>query len=151
MTIDYVVLKKEEMDSLKSLWEELRTMHAEKSIHFENWFRRFTFEYRKAELTEAEDVNLLAVRDAEEPIGYCISTFNRGEGNIESLYIKEAYRKFGIGNELMKRSLEWIDEHHPDSVFVTVAAGNEAVLDFYRKFGFEISTLKLKMTEKTDL
>ena len=151
MNIVYEVLKSEEIDLIKPLWERLRNMHAEKSEHFEGNFRKFTFDFRKAGLLNAEKLNLLIVKDADEPVGYCISTVSKTEGDIESLFLEKAYRKYGIGNELMKRSIEWIKRNNPESISVTVAAGNEDVLDFYRRFGFEVSTLKLKMPERMDL
>jgi ribosomal protein S18 acetylase RimI-like enzyme len=151
MRINYNVLKIEEIDQFKPLWERLREMHAEKSIHFEQRFRMFTFDVRKKVLLDAEKLYLLMVKDDEKPIGYCISTVNGTEGDIESLYLEKAYRKFGIGNELMTQSIDWLKRNNLESISVTVAAGNEDVLDFYRRFGFEISTLKLKMTERMDL
>ncbi|HOO31850.1 MAG TPA: GNAT family N-acetyltransferase [Thermotogota bacterium] len=151
MDINYTVLERETIDSFKPLWEKLRDMHAEKSKHFENHFRTFTFEVRTDALLKAEKLNLLMARDGEQPIGYCIATVEGKKGDIESLYLEKEYRKYGIGNELMKRSIEWIKANNPEEISVTVAAGNEEVLDFYRRFGFEISTLKLKMTERMDL
>jgi ribosomal protein S18 acetylase RimI-like enzyme len=151
MTINYEVLKREKINLIKPLWERLRDMHAKKSEHFEGKFKKFTFDFRKEELLKAEKLNLLIVKDVDKLVGYCISTVDKTEGDIESLFLEKKYREYGIGNELMKKSIEWIKSNNPESISVTVAAGNEGVLDFYRRFGFEVSTLKLKMPERMDL
>jgi ribosomal protein S18 acetylase RimI-like enzyme len=52
--------------------------------------------------------------------------------------------KFRIGNELMKRALEWLDTNRVKSKRVVVAEGNEKVIDFYNHYGFYIRRIVLE-------
>ncbi len=47
-----------------------------------------------------------------------------------------AFRGRGLGSELMRRALEWMDSAGATSRTVVVAEGNERAYGFYRKFGF---------------
>jgi ribosomal protein S18 acetylase RimI-like enzyme len=57
-------------------------------------------------------------------------------GEIESIFIEEAYRTQGIGSTLVTCALAWLDENGSVRNRVPVADGNEAVFGFYKKFGF---------------
>ncbi len=139
------VLQKEQMDSIKPLWEALNEHHEAKSIHFKKRFQNFSFENRKEALLNKEKLYILTAKDKEKLIGYCISAKTDQEGEIESLYVEPEYRKSGIGKQFMRDSIYWLEKENVDEIFIKVAAGNEQVVDFYRNYGFEISTLKLKM------
>jgi predicted GNAT family N-acyltransferase len=42
----------------------------------------------------------------------------------------------GIGQELIKRSLNWMDTENVEDMKIVVATGNEELLPFYQLFGF---------------
>ncbi|MDD1763163.1 MAG: GNAT family N-acetyltransferase [Methanobacteriaceae archaeon] len=50
--------------------------------------------------------------------------------------MKEEYRSGGIGDQLMKRSLKWMDEKGAASKKILVTVGNQDVISFYRVYGF---------------
>jgi len=138
------ILDKEQIDLLKPLWEQLRDYHQKHSSHFADRFKHFTFETRKESLLKADKLHLLVAKHRSSKVGYCISSLEENEGNIESLYLKPQFRKAGIGKRLFLESVEWLESKGVDSISVTVAAGNEPVLEFYRHYGFEVSTIKMK-------
>ncbi|MFP4460660.1 MAG: GNAT family N-acetyltransferase [Thermotogota bacterium] len=138
------ILSNNTIDILKPLWEELRDYHQQHSVHFAERFKNFTFETRKEGLLKKDALHLLTAKEGVSHIGYCISSIDQNEGNIESLYLKPDFRKLDLGKLLITESMKWLEEQAVDSISVTVAAGNESVLDFYRRFGFELSTLKMK-------
>jgi GNAT superfamily N-acetyltransferase len=44
-------------------------------------------------------------------VAYCITTISPdNEGEIDSIYVEERYHGHGFGDELIKRSLEWMDK-----------------------------------------
>ncbi len=44
-------------------------------------------------------------------VGYCISSLDHDlAGEIESIFVLPEYRGLGIGKELMRRTLQWLDE-----------------------------------------
>jgi ribosomal-protein-alanine N-acetyltransferase len=57
-------------------------------------------------------------------------------GEIESLYVSPAHRGKKLGEELLKRLMDWFSGNGAASVEVRVAVGNESTHALYRKFGF---------------
>ena len=142
MNISYTKLNKDEIDIIKPLWEKLRAHHKELSKDFQERYAEFKFEERKEELLKKSENGILKVdiakdNDADEIIGYCISSISENlEGEIDSIYLIEKYRSFGIGDELMKRSLNWMDEKGVKTKKIMIAAGNEDTIEFYRRYNF---------------
>lgn len=131
------------LDEAKMLWEALNQHHLECSRDFKQYYLDMTWEKRKhALMRKAEDGEMhldLAMDEAlGKTVGYCISSINTEEqtGEVESIYVDEAFRKRGIGSELMLKALAWMDQKGAEKKTVAVAAGNEEVFNFYRKFGF---------------
>lgn len=61
-------------------------------------------------------------------------------GCLNQLYLKENYRHLGIGNELLKQSLEWFKSYdNLKTIFVYISNGNQKALDFYLNNGFVYS------------
>ena len=139
--IEYVHGSKELLDVVKPLWVKLNAHHKDNSKYFADRFKDLTFETRKTKFLSDSTLKVRVdiVKDNVNNllIGYCISTINKEQiGEIDSLYIETEYRKFGIGDELMKRALEWMNESKTKAKIIVVAEGNETVLDFYKRYGF---------------
>jgi diamine N-acetyltransferase len=140
-------LDKKDLYLVEPLWRELNTLHKNKSVHFRDDFRGFRFEKRTQKLLKMARLLILLCRDNEtkRDIGYCIASINENmEGEIDSIYIKPAFRKEHLGAALMEKSLEWFAAENIQNIEILVAYGNEEVLPFYRKFGFYPRTYKLK-------
>ncbi len=74
-------------------------------------------------------------KDGGEIIGMCSA--DRGEQNkLGALYVLPSYQKMGAGSRLIEEALGWLGEEKP--VFLEVAEFNTGVIDFYRRFGFEV-------------
>ncbi|WP_261852480.1 GNAT family N-acetyltransferase [Clostridium folliculivorans] len=127
------------LDLVRPLWQMLNEYHKEKSKDFEEQYISFTFEERKKKLMASELMHIDIVADSSNKyIAYCISTIDSELiGEIDSLFIKGEARKLGLGNELLKRSLSWLDSNKVKRKVITVAAGNEDVIDFYNRYGFK--------------
>ena len=140
--IDYIQTDASEIDAIKPLWEQLVRHHKARSTNFKDIYDRFTFEKRKADLLNKSREGYLRIdlakdRDTDLYIGYCVSTLNHGnEGEIDSIFIEQAYRSTGIGSVFMERALAWMDDHHVEVKRVAVAVGNESAFGFYSKYGF---------------
>ena len=50
-----------------------------------------------------------AISAAFDPIGYCVTTAQGREGEIESIYVADAYRNQEIGTALMRNAIAWLD------------------------------------------
>lgn len=138
---DFVNGSKELLDLLQPLWERLNKHHESNSNYFPDKFRNLTFEVRRNKFINDKnlEVNIDLIKDKEKNlyIGYCISTVNKDlVGEIDSLFVEEEYRKFGLGDKLMYRALEWLNNNRVKTKIIAVAEGNESVLDFYKRYGF---------------
>ncbi len=133
----------EQIDLIKPLWENLRNYLQERSTHFTNHMKRLSFEKRKAGLLQKDALHLLLAKNDSTPVGYCISAIEDSEGMIESLFVSSDFRKCRIGEMLIGDSLKWLEGHGVQSVSLNVSEGNEQVMDFYRKWGFEVKIYKL--------
>ena len=148
--ISYIEVDAEELDKIKPLWEKLVEHIKVRSTHFSDWFETRTFEKRKAELMKKSDRGKLHINLAvygNEYIGYCVSSVCCKTGEIDSIFVEENHRSYGIGGEMMKRALAWMEEEQAESVNIAASIGDEDVLPFYQHYGFfpKRILLKLKM------
>lgn len=138
--IDFIEGGVELLEQVAPLWEALNEHHAERSVHFQDRFNSFSFAMRKKAFeTPGKELLIILVNDPEDQkvVGYSIASIQDGKnGEIESLYIEPEYRGLNIGEELMKRPLEWFEKEDVPRVILGVAIGNENVYPFYEKFGF---------------
>ncbi|MCP4130504.1 MAG: GNAT family N-acetyltransferase [bacterium] len=129
-------------NEIRPLWEKIKEHHANISPHFEAAYLAVRYEHRSSELlnkTASGFIQTVLVKDpaANCFIAYCIASIDHEQsGEIDSLFVEEAYRKRGIGESLVTRVLDWMDSKGVKSKKLTVAVGNEAALPFYRKFNF---------------
>lgn len=129
---------------IEPLWCELRDVHSARSTHFSDLVNEMEFESRRLGLMGKSigghilvQVVSLSGAPAQNDIAYCVSTVGlNGVAEIDSVYVKEGYRKMGLGGKLIKGAIEWIDEHDVREVRTSVVWGNEEVLPFYGRHGF---------------
>lgn len=82
-------------------------------------------------------------------VGYVVSTVNSEKtGEVESIYIDEAYRGMGIGGQLMRDALDWMDQNGSISKQVEVSVGNEVAWGFYGRNGFLPRKTLLKQVKR---
>lgn len=148
INVEFIESGQESIYLVQPLWQKLRIYHKNKSKHFADTYANKSFQDRVDELTADSKVgirvNLVKDKDTGQYIGYCVSTIDKEMiGEIDSLYVEKEYRNQGIGNELMKRALEWLDENKVILKIVVVAEGNEKVIDFYNHYGFRIRKMVL--------
>lgn len=80
-------------------------------------------------------------------MAYCITTISHdNEGEIDSIYVEERYRGHGFGDELIKRSLEWMDKKDVKKKTVRVAVSNQDTVSFYERYGFRPRSITLEQT-----
>lgn len=140
--IKYIHGNQRLLDEIKPLWEMLNEHHMLLSPYFKQHYQTFTFEARKAELLKKTGKNQMRIdiavdTVAKQPVGYAVATNNKEKtGEIDSIFVAPSYRGFGIGDTLMKKSLEWLDKRKVTSKIVEVAVGNEQAFGFYCRYGF---------------
>jgi ribosomal protein S18 acetylase RimI-like enzyme len=128
----------EGIDAVRPLWEKLRAYHAP----LLDDKPPFLFEPRKQGIIDKAApgglrIELVGASSSQADVAYCISTLSVNRcGEIDSIFVEERYRGCGIGSELLRRALAWLDDAGASSKVVTVANGNEGALALYQRFGF---------------
>jgi ribosomal protein S18 acetylase RimI-like enzyme len=153
MDTEFIEGNQDLLDWISPLWTKLNAYHRRKSRQFVVYYNQLTFQQRKAVLiAKAQNglmrVELVRLKEADNYFAYSVTTITAThEGEIESLYVDEPFRRMGIGKDLMTRSLEWLDRHKVKVKRLAVAGGNEETIDFYQRFGFYP---KLTLLEQAD-
>jgi GNAT superfamily N-acetyltransferase len=142
MPLEYISADITRIELIRPLWDQLNRHHLANARTFKDHYERWTFDDRKAYFAKVAKTGLLRVDLAMDKgsgryVGYCISSLAEdGDGEIESVYVEEAFRTQGIGSALVTRALAWLTENRSARIRVSVADGNEDVFPFYQEFGF---------------
>jgi GNAT superfamily N-acetyltransferase len=142
----------EKLESIRHLWEKLNRHHVALSPHFSARRRSRTFEARKREFDSKAANGKLRIELAfptgsETAVAYCLTSLSAGMGEIDSLFVEEAFRGHGVGTDLMRHALDWLENHGATSKVVVVAHGNDPAIDFYSHFGFRPDNIFLRQIE----
>lgn len=143
--ISYEEISIHDVDSIKTLWLDQCAYHASISKHFSDKFKNLEFDYRKKTLMKHEIIQIIVAKHDINPIGYIISLIDQNNiGEVFSLYVQPTYRNQHIGEQLMEQSIAWLESKDLKAVQLSVAVGNEHVLNFYKKFDFYPYTILLE-------
>lgn len=152
--IEYLAGGVELLDAIGPLWTRLNQFHSQVSLHFGPVIAQRTFDQRKEGLlAKWRDgklrVDIARTREPSTIIGYCVSSVDScGTGEIDSLFVEEAYRRQGVGGRLMQAAVAWMDELNVVDKCIVVSSGNEKVWNFYAKFGFYLRRYELRQKTK---
>lgn len=140
-------IKKDNLSLIKQLWEKLRVIHLAESRYFTDRYRDMTFEKRCQKFELIDDNNLLMelIKEGDTTVGYCISSFQKGIGEIDSLFVEETQRNKGYGKELVYSAINWLNQKQCEKIILSVADGHESVLPFYEKMGFYPESILLQL------
>lgn len=151
----YRVVGADGLEAIRPLWEKLRAHHSPLLSRFSGEMPPFDFGPRKQEiLAKAAPgkmrIELVSIPSAVADIAYCVSTFSLGGcGEVDSMFVEECFRGRGIGSELFRRALAWLESMGASSKVVTVAHANEKALAFYQWFGFHPRSMLLQQSHDT--
>lgn len=99
----------------------------------------------------SETSHCLVVEQPGDVVGYLVG-YTRGasslriapEAELESMFVRGAFRGHGAGAQLIDAFLVWCREREIQRVAVTAYAANEGAIRFYRRAGFRPANLTLK-------
>ncbi len=148
MNVNIIEKDVSEINIIKPLWEKLNLIHLYKSVYFKEKYKAFTFEERMKSIYERAQkgiIKLEVLLDTEKDkyIGYCLCSIEDTSGEIESIFIEEQYRKFGLGDKLMDSALKWFESNGVVKIEINVVYANDEALPFYKKHGFFIGNYKM--------
>lgn len=161
MSIHYEIISDDNIICIKDLCNELMAYQKSKSTIHSELFDGMSFETRMIPSIQSSNDNyILVAKDDDEIVGYVycnissketysnqFATFfdldsveNAEVGCLSQFYIKEGYRKTGIGSVLFEKSMDWLNSFKSISdLFIFVSNGNDNALKFYQNKGFKIS------------
>jgi GNAT superfamily N-acetyltransferase len=138
--IVYGVLDRSEIQLIRPLWDQLRLLTREMTTHFKEYYEKLDFDERTEKFfRDGMRVCVEVARDGEggEVVGYAIGSVDAEQnGEIDSFYVDERYRRRGIGARLLERILAWMTEQEPVQCAILTAYENREVLPLYEKLGF---------------
>ncbi len=141
MTIEYLELNREDIAIIEKMWEKLNRIHHEASKFFSDEYLNKKFIDRKNEILEKAKDGLLKIfiakdTDTNNIFGYCVRSACNGLGEIDSIFVEEPYRKHKVGNEFMIKSDEFFRINGVKKQILSVYAGNDDVIKFYKKYNY---------------
>ncbi len=146
---------RDDLPGLEQVWRTLHAHHSRVStatVPFISADERWPERLAEFELAFDEGVGLaLIAASAGGPVGFAFSTMHGPDkifasgpvGEIDVLVVAPERRGEGIGEELVRRSLELLRERGAGTVRVVVVAGNDAALRFYHRLGIEPALVEL--------
>ena len=153
MSIMIVEKNIKDIDLIKPLWEQLNELHYEKSVNFKKRFADYKFEKRiEGIIKKAErgiiKLDILFDDEKNKYVGYCLNSIEDFQGEIESIFIEQEYRKYGQGGRLMESALEWFKDKNISDIKINVVYNNSDALPFYERYGFRIGNYILSSPVK---
>ncbi len=166
MSIHYEVISDDHIISIRDLCNELMAYQKSKAHIHPEWFDNMCFETRMIPSVKSAKANfIILAKNDTDIVGYAYSnicpkaTYSGGfatlepvnffdfdsvksddVGCISQFYIKDGYRKAGIGTVLFEKSMDWLHSFESISdLFIFVSNGNLDALKFYQDKGFKIS------------
>jgi GNAT superfamily N-acetyltransferase len=161
MNITYEIIPIENANYCREMCNELMVFQKSKANISSELFENMNFETRMIpSIKSAIDNQIVVVKDDDKIVGYVYSNISPKEaysndfatffdlssvhgsnvGCLSQFYIKEEYRRYGIGSVLFEMSLKWLYQFD-DIVdyFIFVSNGNDIALEFYKRKGFAFS------------
>jgi diamine N-acetyltransferase len=148
--IEYQEVAAGNMDIVAPLWDKLRKHQEVLSPNFSEHYVNRTWQARRAGLletagTDGMHIDMARDKDSGRLVGYCISTVSPDKkGCLESIYIEPDFRGSNIGDTFMVKALEWMKYKKAQAITLNVGVGNEAVISFYKRYGFYPRTIVLQ-------
>ncbi|MBV7508441.1 GNAT family N-acetyltransferase [Bacillus sp. sid0103] len=161
MNLSYEVISDEEIEKCRDLCNELMAFQKSRAYITPELFDSMNFDTRMVpSINSAIHNYIVIVKDGDQSVGYVYSNISPKEaysndfatffdlssvgrqnvGCLSQFYIKEEYRKYGVGSKLFKMSMEWLNQFDEvEDYFIFVSNGNNDALEFYKRKGFSVS------------
>ncbi|MFE8700466.1 GNAT family N-acetyltransferase [Cytobacillus sp. FJAT-54145] len=161
MNITYEVLPVERVEECRDVCNDLMAFQKSKAYITPELFDSMNFETRMLpSIKNARHNYIVVVKDHGKTVGYVYSNISPKEaysndfatffdmasvkrelvGCLSQFYIKEEYRKYGVGSMLFSMSMDWLRQFSEvEDYFIFVSNGNADALEFYKRKGFNVS------------
>jgi ribosomal protein S18 acetylase RimI-like enzyme len=94
---------------------------------------------------ESDNARVLVALDEEVIVGFITGKIERRppvfavteKGEINSVFVKELFRRQGIGGQLLRRMFDWFKAHGAEYVELSVDVRNIVSVNAWKSLGFE--------------
>ena len=148
MTREVIIRKarKKDIPLIAELWKELMDFNKQYDGH---WSRSENGHQSCADFINdhiADDASCILVAEADKHIvGYCLSDICKCDpqllkvkeyGQISNLAVTKNYRRKGIGERLLRKTVNWFSKKGIHRIEVYVGISNKSARKFWTKVGF---------------
>lgn len=143
--ISIVRLRESHIPSLLELWKEFMDFHSDINPYFIRGAKGHrAFEKHVREIMSLQGGEIFVAMDGERVVGYALlqlikppPVYDCGEyGFISDMAVASGYRRQGVGEKLLQRSMAWFQSKKVHTVELGVITGNEVGQSFWKKQGF---------------
>ena len=132
--------------ALAALWHEMAMFHAKQGPYWQihrNSMKGYMPFIRDA--AQAADKAVFVAECDGKPIGFILAQLanrarifvQREHGLIVDLAVTRAFRRTGIGGQLVQRAVRWFKTKKVTRLEVRISTANPLATAFWRKMGFE--------------
>ena len=148
MNVTYDSYNLKDINEIKELWKELNLLMSKKTVNYKETYESKEFNERIKpyvdKVQKGKYLITIAKSDSNK-VGYCISSVNEMLiGEVDSIYVKDEYRGYNIGEHLMKEAVDFFETNNVKKQILVVTYGNDEVMKFYNKFGFYATKIELE-------
>lgn len=147
MTIDIQKVQVEEVEALQKISIETfgDTFGADNSSEdLDQYYQKaYNFKQLTSEITNDASYFFFA-KQADQLVGYLKVNIDEAQSEkmgsdtleVERIYVRQQFKRLGIGSRLMQQALEVAQENHKRKIWLGVWEHNEAAKKFYQTQGF---------------
>jgi ribosomal protein S18 acetylase RimI-like enzyme len=145
MEIKIEEAKRKDLNSIVKLGMALAEYHRKFDEYYKSGKERKK-EFKKLLLKKSGKRNfkVLVAKDKNKILAYGIASIEKPAlyakpkkiGKLTNLYVKERYRKRGIGKQIFDEFLEWFKSRDIKHIELSVDARNQIAISAYKKYGF---------------
>jgi ribosomal protein S18 acetylase RimI-like enzyme len=150
MQTNYVIRKASTCDvpQIVELWKELMDFNKQ---YDEHWSRLETGHENFGDFINshiADEAFCVLVAEADKDIvGYCLSEIQKCDpqilkiqeyGHISNITVTRNFQRKGIGESLLRKTMDWFSKKGVHRIEVCVGIGNKSARKFWTKMGFTV-------------
>jgi len=94
-------------------------------------------QWRERIETSGPDHAVFIARDSGRAVGFVAPGIQEDQPRVGALYVLPEAQGKGVGSQLLQKALDWYGDEQ--DVYLHVAEYNTKAIEFYHKFGFEIT------------
>lgn len=139
-------------DKLIEIRKEFFRWEAERDKRVDPNYEKRSLSIRTGKNLRQDNVAFFIAEEKGQIVGFAGASIDKAakwtklekEGHLFNLYVKEDYRRKGIGKKLIKRTMEWFKKNKISDVKILVYNFNEKAHKIYKKYNFKDYVIEMR-------